>query len=441
LSQAAQRALFILTPPHTLHLQSLLDLSRADWRRPLGADQVKVTIPPATILRALEQSPMHKCLELARAHVLIELACAHSRAFHSARALEVCGQASAAMGDVPRLPRRILLESKVQEISGNQFLREREVVRSRACYTEAMRLLDEAVAAGADKTEVADSRASLELNSQLLSRQEGTSQSPEAQLTGFERIWAAYNGECSETARSTCRNALLCCVTVDQQRAWLQRYLSMSPEAAAVSPAVRLTGQTAARGVCRGCRKTAAACSAEGDKLRICSGCSGVAYCSSSCQAEDWKRHAAACKSAARFARKADAGSDAALSEALCCECQLPASAELLTILKCGHLLHRFCASRLEDAAINRPLMERVAACCPTCDTPFIAPLAPRMASESGVPDVICDPAEMAGGTALSLDDMARSAGWDSMPQMQGKSHEERVAVMRSWGILGMQVG
>jgi hypothetical protein len=268
--------------------------------------------------------------------------------------------------------------------------------------------------------------------------------SEEQQLADFERIWNGVqpslgneHSDLLEMARGTCRNALICCSTLEQQRSWLQRYLSVDA-GALVSPAVRLQGQKATGGACRSCRKSAAVIKDEGGKLRICAGCSGVGYCSTACQQTDWPRHRVSCKSAARLAKRDDAGANAALSEARCCECLLTLSADLVTVLKCGHPLHRACYERLADEVML--LAERVAARCPVCDIPFRAPLAPRTwgSDMRGPPDVICESLEevQGQGQEFSIDDVAASE--ISRKMWPGISHQERAARLRSMGVVGM---
>jgi hypothetical protein len=260
----------------------------------------------------------------------------------------------------------------LQENIGNQYSREGQVPRARAYYARARTLLD--AAEGADG--VREARRKLDLNSALVSSARDAEPSgavPYARsadgqgLAALEAAWQAggYGAaggdddepgsefERDEAAGVVCRNALLQCATAAAQRPWLCRFLALRRGRTGAGAAARLAGVVAVRGACRACAQPAAAVAARDAKLRLCTACSGVAYCSTACQAADWARHKRHCKAAVAAAAVGGVDAAAALADATCPACHaalVPDDADanlpgvgLVTILRCDHAAHAKC--------------------------------------------------------------------------------------------------
>jgi hypothetical protein len=333
---------------------------------------------------------------------------------------------------------------------GNQYLRERQPERAAQYYARARALLDRAEAVGHDPAAVREARATLSMNSMLLQRQGPSDDAAgEAQtLASLEALWReerladAPPGEAQETASGTCRNALLLCATAAQPRPWLERLLALPGGPLSATPAARLSGQGAARGACRACGTPAAAAAAAGGKLRMCLACAGVAYCSQACQAADWKRHKRPCRAQAAAAAAGAVDAAAALEDATCSACrrgltQPPAGADdpgLVQILRCGHAAHARCLDALRAAAGTA-----APALCPACDVPFQAPCAPYTLAPDGAKRLADMGTLMADRRSMDIDELA-DLGCADGTNMLGATHAERVARLRSFGIVGMGV-
>jgi hypothetical protein len=137
-------------------------------------------------------------------------------------------------------------------------------------------------------------------------------------------------------ALDLCCNVLLRTAHEDAQRPWLLRGTGMC--------GAPLAQKSAAMLGCRACGAGAAEM-----KLKLCAGCSRVAYCGAACQAADWTaRHKKLCTGR-------HAGTpEAALSDAVCVFCRralvpeehAEASAsqyERCELLRCLHFAHTAC--------------------------------------------------------------------------------------------------
>ena len=172
--------------------------------------------------------------------------------------------------------------------------------RAREYYVRAKKLLDQAE--GADGVRAA--RQNLALNMSLLRDGQEQEQGPDdvysrrqegSKLSALEALWQSEGfehmgaqskhelGDLHETASGVCRNALMQCATVAQQRPWLRRFLAtrLARTGRAAAASATLTGGVISHAACRACAKSAAdAAAIEGGKLRLCTACHGVAYCS-----------------------------------------------------------------------------------------------------------------------------------------------------------------
>jgi hypothetical protein len=351
-----------------------------------------------------------------------------------------------------------------QENIGNQYSREGQVARARAYYARAAALLD--AAEGADG--VREARRKLTLNSALVSSardEERSGSVPYARsaegggLAALEAAWhaggygdrdddAGSEFELDEAAGAVCRNALLQCSTAAAQLPWLRRFLALRRGRAGAGAAARLAGLSAVRGACRACAQPAAAVATRdaGAKLRLCTACSGVAYCSTACQAADWARHKRHCKAAVAAAAAGAVDAAAALADATCSACHaalVPDDGDdanapgvgLVTILRCDHAVHAKCLDAVRAAAgVHAPVL------CPTCGVPFQVPLSPMALDAAGGAD---GPrlVDLHGHTERSVEEMAASmAASGNMPPGFHGDAAAIAAQLRAMGILGMSV-
>jgi hypothetical protein len=323
------RSLAMLYPPRTFWVRALTTLAHAGWRdTPLGADDVRITLPAAMFDSMLRTglsglSALH--LPMAEAFKLA--------AGHSEDAIVCYERTMEALALEPENHRSFQMAHYLQNIG---MLHETcgRAPKARECYARGLRLVEHSREEGIQP-----------LQSVLRSLVHAAggyygNQLSAADVQGCEELWAKCPPDAENQAR---REALdLCCSVLsrteheDVQRPWLLRGTGMHGASLAQKSAAMLR--------CRACGAGAAE-----TKLRLCAGCSRVAYCGAACQAADWNaRHKKLCTGR-------HAGTpEAALSDAVCVFCRralvpeehAQASAsqyERCELLLCLHFAHTAC--------------------------------------------------------------------------------------------------
>jgi hypothetical protein len=319
------RSLAMLLPPYTFWARALTTLSHAGWRdTPLGADDVRITLP-AALVRDAPWSHLH--LTMADAFRLVG---------RTDDAIACYERTLAALVLEPEQRRNVHQMASILQNLGGQHEHCGRLREAREYYTRGLSLVEH--------SREEDVQPLREMLQHCVGAVQDRSVLFDASdLQDCERQWAICPPDAPETPAMVERRALgVCCDVLsrtehaDAQRPWLLRGTGMY--------GAPLAQKSAAMLGCRACGASAAE-----TKLRLCAGCSRVAYCGAACQAADWNaRHKKLCTGR-------HAGTpEAALSDAVCVFCRralvpeehAEASAsqyERCELLLCLHFAHTAC--------------------------------------------------------------------------------------------------